>query len=265
MQEKFKMFKDKLNIDNNTEPEISFGHIGLKDQFENYKGEFLVFSHSFLATKEDMEELEKDDEKVLNMDVEMDKFIKIFATSFLANMNISPQPYNFVTTRKPLITLKEYFNAYGNESLFENEILDDNSYVRVSLCVCYPEVLPMPEQIALDMGIHFMESFEMEELDILKIQDSYNKGVENNTLSSISSKLYYFYLNNLGDLLDMPFNSKGKVYKNNKINESPYIYETDTMLFDFLDEFDKNPILLCEMEVVIDDVNRIINAINKNY
>lgn len=251
MQEKFKMFKDKLNINNNAEPRISFGCIGLKDQFKNYKGEFLVFVHSFLATKEDMEELEKNDEKALNMDVEMDKFIKVFATSFLENMNILKQPYNFVTTRKPLIPSKE----------FENERLDDNSYVRVSLCVCYPEAFPMPEEIALDMGIHFIENFEMEELDILKIQDSYNKGVENNPLSSISSKLYYFYLNNLGDLLDMPFNSKGKVYKNNKINEPTYIYETDTMLFDFLDEFDKNPILLREMEVVVDDVSKLVEAI----
>lgn len=279
MKEEFKIFKDKLNINIGSDPEISFGHIGLKDQFNDYKGEFLVFAYSYIVSKSEFEGLENDENLILDMDVEMNNFVKMYTTSFLTKMQISSQYYNFITSRKPLITLNEYFeiikkdndfNFLLKESLkdeiFNQEKVKNDKYVRFSLSVCFPENVHMQPEIAIDMGVDFMEHFDMEDLDIEKIQCSYNRGVDGNNKEKplLQTNTYYFYLNNLGCLLDMPFNSKGKVYKNNRTNEAPYIYETDTMLFDFLDEYHKSPILLYEMEIVVEDVNKIVDAIKKN-
>lgn len=275
MNRKFKIFEDKLNINIEAEPNIDFGHIGLKDQDENYKGEFFVFSYSYMVSKKEVGDRPNDNTLLLDMDLEMDNFVKVFSSAVLTDMGQSSSFYNFISAKKPLISLEKYIKILEHDTGFEELLKDfkddeDNEegfYVRIGLSVCFPDCLSIDNEVAIRMGMDFMDNFDMEDLDIPRIQELYNKRVEERqekqTSSLFSSNTYYFYLDNLGSLLDMPFNSKGKVYQNNIINEPKYIYETDTMLFDFLDEFNKNPILLREMNVVVKDVSKLVETINK--
>lgn len=280
MEKRFEIYKDKLNVDFSTDPEISFGHIGLKNQDGEDKGEFFAFTYSYLIKDEnDIDKLKSNENIPLNMDIEMSNLIRTLTYFQVTKEEESMPPYSFTIAQRPLITMEEYVNVLKeenespsecNEDINEIEEIDDenelkNVYVRMCLCVASPSVLQIPEEVALDMGVDFLENYDMENVDILRLQTLYNEYVDKkaNSKSTFLEKTYYFYLDNLGSLLDMPFRSKGKVYENNRVGESKYIYETDTALFDYLDEYDKSPILLREMNVVVKDVSKLVEAITK--
>lgn len=302
MEKRFEIYKDKLNVDFSTDPEISFGHIGLKNQDGEDKGEFFAFTYSYLIKDEkDIDKLKSNENIPLSMDIEMSNLIRTLTYFQVTKEEESMPPYSFTIAQRPLMTMEEYVNVLKeeisnpfersdkeienpleqsdkenevhseyNEDINEIEEIDDESelrnvYIRMCLCVASPSVLQIPEEVALDMGVDFLENYDMENVDILRLQTLYNEYVDKkeNLKSTFFEKTYYFYLDNLGSLLDMPFRSKGKVYENNKIGESKYIYETDTALFDYLDEYDKSPILLREMNVVVKDVSKLVEVITK--
>lgn len=271
MKNKFEIYKDKLNIDFSTDPEISFGHIGLKNQDGEDKGEFLVFTYSYLIRNEkDIDKIKNNENIALDMDIEMSNLIKMLTCFHTMSEQTHTIPYNFSITQKPLMTMKEYLDVLRKEGVEDIEDIEDeneleNIYVRMCLCVAYPSLLPIPTEVALDMGVDFLENYDMEEIDIFKVQNLYNECVNKKAKekSTLLENTYYFYLDNLGSLLDMPFRSKGRVYENYTIGEPKYIYETDTALFDYLDEYDKNPILLREMNVVVKDVSKLVETITK--
>lgn len=253
MEKTFEIFKDKLGVDLDKMPGAQFCCVDLTFGGETF--EFFVVVYSYLVSKGDAKEERKNKGDLMPMDIEMNNFVKVFVSSYAHSEG---NLYNFVAKMNPLAKVGDVLGN-SNIDLASLNIRGD-SFVRTCLCVSYPVQLEMSEQAALDIGLRFSRTMDMMPIGIEEIQSLYNKTVEDE-LNQSNEEMYCFYLDNLGDLLEMPFRSKGKVYENNKKNQPPYIYETDTVLFDFLDEYDGSKVRLCEMDVVLEDVGKLIDAL----
>lgn len=228
------MFEDKLHIEDFRKANVGFAHTPLLFDNENF-GEFMVFLSSYIVNKDDT--VANDNMNSLEVDIEFDNFAKVYAFSHLMNVAEDDRDvYSIIVHRFPL--------ENGEK---------EGEFVRKSIVVSFPNSLGLPPELVLAIGTDIVGNIPLEHLDVKEIVQLYNSQVDEDKESKKSKSAIYIYkLPNLCTLYSLPFAGIGKVYKVGK----EYVYETNTVLFDFLDEC-KEKVVLCEENIVIDDVSKI--------
>lgn len=243
----FELFQNKLEVDMSCEPEIRFGRAVVCNKENQEAGEILIYACSYLISDEVLKETKKEKTNIGNLstDFQIDNILKVYSYAYLNQYeDVTGENYLFLVQRSPL---------------FKRE--SKKGYVRNSICVSFPERLQMESKDAVHIGFQFIEQMPMESIDVKNIVEGYNDYVEMNkehkgegaSLSDVSnrtSETYCFVLPSLSNLYNLPFHSKGTVYQ----VYGQYVYETDSPLFDFLEEYTDN---FSKEHVVIKDVKQL--------
>lgn len=236
------MFEDKLHIEDFRKANVGFAHTPLLFGDENF-GEFMVFLSSYIVNKDDA--AVNDNINSLEVDIEFDNFAKVYAFSHLMDVAENDSDvYSVIVHRFPLVNGEK-----------------EGEFVRKSIIVSFPNFLGLPPELVLAIGTDIAGSIPLENLDVKEIVKLYNSQVDEDKESKKNKGTICLYkLPNLYTLYSLPFAGMGKVYKVGK----EYVYETNTMLFDFLDEC-REKVTLCEENIVIDDVSKMYECCkNKN-
>lgn len=229
---KFQMFEDKLHIEDFRNAKVEFAHAPLQFGNDNF-GELMVFLSSYIVKKDD--ENVHDNIGSFTVDIEFDNFAKVYAFSHLMNVaEKDSDVYSVVVRRFPLVDGEK-----------------EGEFIRKSIFVSLPNFLELPPELVLSIGEDIVGSVPLEELNVKEIVELYNSQVnENGEEDEVTTYLYN--LPNLYNLYSLPFAGVGKVYKIGK----EYVYETNTVLFDFLDEY-KGGAILCKENTIVDDVGKM--------
>ena len=229
---KFQMFEDKLHIEDFRNAKVGFAHTTLQFGNDNF-GELMVFLSSYIVKKDD--ENVHDNIDSFKVDIEFDNFAKVYAFSHLMNVaEKDSDVYSVVVRRFPLVN-------------GENE----GEFIRKSIFVSLPNYLELSPELVLSIGEDIVGSIPLEELNVKEIVELYNSQV-NEKEKEGEVATYFYNLPNLYCLYSLPFAGVGKVYKIGK----EYVYETNTALFDFLDEY-KGGAIFCKENTVVDDVSKM--------
>lgn len=240
--DEFKLYESRLCVKESSSPEAQFAIMTVLNEKDEPVDNVLVMFHSYLLTRQEIAENYKKNgiQTYLLEDKEIGNFVKFFLFSYLEENKKNTDDYCFYTAVFPLENTEE-----------------EDVFLRFGISVCYRKETKLHPKAVIDLACDFMEQTEPVEVDVISIQSQYNSSLKFSNTEK-QQNLYYFKLNKLSEILRMPFRSKGKVYKNYRSKDCPYVYETDTMLLDFLDEFEGS---VAEMEVVVEDVSKIFEKI----